>query len=169
MPCVEICSDHVVRIETRTKRNIHRNWIMMQNPLAKWAPGSGFFHYFAFENPGVTYLVIHLCLSVPKAKVGTYSGQVIFHVYMGSISLHILVVVSLFVLALALLVCWLQCLANCNDPVLWAPGGTRCPSEAVADTMRYYMAISSNFNVGCRFIRLLQRRGIFLSVMGALF
>ena len=38
VPCTKFCSDHCIRIEVSVKRNFHRIWIVMENPLVKRAP-----------------------------------------------------------------------------------------------------------------------------------
>ena len=39
VPCTKFCSDHCIRIELRVKRNFHRIWIVMEEPLVKRGPG----------------------------------------------------------------------------------------------------------------------------------
>ena len=37
--CTKFCSDHCISIEMRVKRNFHRIWIAIENPLVKRGPG----------------------------------------------------------------------------------------------------------------------------------
>ena len=38
VPCTKFCSNHCIRIEVRVKRNFHRVWIAIENPLVKRGP-----------------------------------------------------------------------------------------------------------------------------------
>ena len=39
VPCTKFCSDHCIGIEVRVKRNLHRIWIAMEEPLVMRVPG----------------------------------------------------------------------------------------------------------------------------------
>ena len=43
VPCTKFGSDHCIRIEVRVKRNLHRIWIAMENPLVKRDPAPTLF------------------------------------------------------------------------------------------------------------------------------
>ena len=74
VPSAKTCCDHCIRIEVRVKRNFHRIWIGMVNPLVKRGPGfESLCIYFnatclpkspCLEVPSQLLCLYHTCISV---------------------------------------------------------------------------------------------------------